>query len=201
MINLEVDVAQLDRIAGAIGGTPKEITRAFNTTVLETVRPLRREGLRRMQSRLGLRNQKSLARRFKVSIRRGESGRRLWIGLNALNARAWVPAGRARGQYGRRRYAQVQPHTRRGGDVRGFRRRYQAGVNAGGIAFPKGFWISVSAGLVVVERRGGRPPSPIRIPINHDGRQVAEELFASLPETFYPRFQHNLERTVMTRNG
>ena len=204
MINLEVDETQLDRIASAIGATPKEISRAFNITVVETARPLRRQGLRRMQAQLGLRNQKALGKRFKISVRRGESGRRLWIGLNDLPVGAFVPPGQARSQQRRRAYATVRPHTRSSGDVRGFRRRYQAGVTAGGRRFPHGFWADRNGPPEALHRptnRARQAVAPLKIPIHQEGRQVAEELFAALPDTFYPRFAHNVERMVLTRNG
>ena len=178
---VEIDAERLDQVARSLQATPDEAAVAMRRALQTTSQRLRVRGARQ----LGLRSGRFVGRRVKTGTREGV---RIWFGLNAVVAGAYVTPAEAR----------AQMESRNGVTVRG--RHY-----------PKGFWIQPKNRrdpLAVVRRRSWRPTIhgggfqrgaygsklvPIRTDIENQLRPILQGLHEEIPVIFEAEFARLLE--------
>ena len=201
MIALEIDERRLESVAHELSALPAEVEKAFRSSLNETARSLRAQGVRRMREVLGGNVRARVLRgRWFIRVRRQDGGRVIWIGANPLPAELFLSTAQARSQSRRRRFVQVASHTRAGHRVASFRRRYQAGVTVSGENYGQGFLIPGRySGKLLAHERAGGDVSRLEHPVQGAVARASREVFDSVPERFYERFEDQLRRHVEAR--
>lgn len=182
MLKLDIDAAEMRRIADDLGASEKDLRLAFSRALSRTSRTLRAQARKNLREGLDLRAASVLKARLALKRYRprgsGLGAARLWVGANDMPAHYF----------------------------KGTPRRTQGGARVGSRSFPDAFVARAQgAGTRMVFKRVGRERLPIRketVSVQKEVNEVLdEEVFDQINDLLLQNFRAEIRARTIYKVG